>query len=661
MTNKNHLSNLNGDMDSGVESEASQASPDSTERSEMETAVTLLSLSGPKKPASSTSSTSPPPLVIFPREPEEESRIRDKTSELEFFVHCPKCPKSFSSINDFREHVVSIHQLEARDLPDLLVAAGNQLQHSGQEDDNQIATSTTPSPHHHRDLSNSPTSSSNTSSSPTSLSHACKICGKQFANVYRLQRHMISHDESAVLRRFKCSDCGKAFKFKHHLKEHIRIHTGDKPFECKHCGKRFSHSGSYSSHMTSKKCQSSGKPAKECEEDDDEEEPPLHQLTSSPLPPVSSPSPLPEQQLQPSTDLTKTITTAHHLIPPELLPREPADPASLPHPSNSRPPPPIVSLVLNASNNAAAITHHNQSPLYPPSISPSSPHLAVEQQPPLLQIEQELLKPPIIADTFCTSLFGPQDIIRLRSLLECVNSNVTMNLLRDNLLKWNSHSDNEDDDEEDEEDVEDADESSSGDEEDSFPLIYRKEEERPLDLSTKRLGDSPSETPPPLVINSDLDDEDDDVSEDEEDEEPHCKKSKLEFEKMIQNKLIALTPEVPNNNNDHNDGMSKPPMVVIVSSTSFKQGIYSCDLCDKKFTKKSSITRHKYEHSDQRPHKCNECDKAFKHKHHLTEHKRLHSGEKPFQCPKCLKRFSHSGSYSQHINHRFSYCKPYRD
>ena len=46
----------------------------------------------------------------------------------------------------------------------------------------------------------------------------CKICSKRFANVYRLQRHMISHDESALLRRFKCSDCGKAFKFKHHLK-----------------------------------------------------------------------------------------------------------------------------------------------------------------------------------------------------------------------------------------------------------------------------------------------------------------------------------------------------------------------------------------------------------------------------------------------------------
>ncbi|KAH9367384.1 hypothetical protein HPB48_010179 [Haemaphysalis longicornis] len=61
---------------------------------------------------------------------------------------------------------------------------------------------------------------------------------------------------SAALRKFKCPEasCGKAFKFKHHLKEHIRIHSGEKPFECPHCFKRFSHSGSYSSHMTSKKC-----------------------------------------------------------------------------------------------------------------------------------------------------------------------------------------------------------------------------------------------------------------------------------------------------------------------------------------------------------------------------------------------------------------------
>ncbi|XP_026462111.1 zinc finger E-box-binding homeobox protein zag-1-like [Ctenocephalides felis] len=92
-----------------------------------------------------------------------------------------------------------------------------------------------------------------------------------------------------------------------------------------------------------------------------------------------------------------------------------------------------------------------------------------------------------------------------------------------------------------------------------------------------------------------------------------------------------------------------------------EDGQFVCDQCDKAFSKQSSLARHKYEHSGQRPYKCVECPKAFKHKHHLTEHKRLHSGEKPFQCCKCLKRFSHSGSYSQHMNHRYSYCKPYRE
>jgi DNA-directed RNA polymerase subunit RPC12/RpoP len=58
-------------------------------------------------------------------------------------------------------------------------------------------------------------------SSTYSLLHqpaSCQVCQKTFANIYRLQRHMISHEESQELRRFRCPDCDKAFKFKHHLK-----------------------------------------------------------------------------------------------------------------------------------------------------------------------------------------------------------------------------------------------------------------------------------------------------------------------------------------------------------------------------------------------------------------------------------------------------------
>ncbi|XP_034042703.1 zinc finger E-box-binding homeobox 2a isoform X2 [Thalassophryne amazonica] len=95
-------------------------------------------------------------------------------------------------------------------------------------------------------------------------SFPCSLCADTFSHRVQLERHMVTHkpardqpqllNEGAGNRKFKCSECGKAFKYKHHLKEHLRIHSGEKPYECSNCKKRFSHSGSYSSHISSKKC-----------------------------------------------------------------------------------------------------------------------------------------------------------------------------------------------------------------------------------------------------------------------------------------------------------------------------------------------------------------------------------------------------------------------
>lgn len=43
-------------------------------------------------------------------------------------------------------------------------------------------------------------------------------------------------------RPFRCDYCGKAFKLRHHMKDHCRVHTGERPFPCHLCGKTFSRS-----------------------------------------------------------------------------------------------------------------------------------------------------------------------------------------------------------------------------------------------------------------------------------------------------------------------------------------------------------------------------------------------------------------------------------
>lgn len=55
------------------------------------------------------------------------------------------------------------------------------------------------------------------------------------------------HSTDDDKRRYQCPTCSKKFKHKHHLKEHERLHTGEKPYTCDKCGKRFSHSGKFES------------------------------------------------------------------------------------------------------------------------------------------------------------------------------------------------------------------------------------------------------------------------------------------------------------------------------------------------------------------------------------------------------------------------------